>query len=301
MPFEQAINKEEHRSLIRDAGARGCVLLKNANDTLPISRDKIFGKRVALLGFAKTTLAHGRGITYDTDIGLVVDLVGNAGWTQLAFDPDTLGLISTTHGLPVSSLAPFSGETEGKIVEIVCDLTPKQTGLHYFGISGVGPTQAFVGEELVGDQKDHTPDALGFNSGLRAKSLTSFNLTTGKTYRLRIRTLPCAAGVPPVTILKGRPAFRSGMAVPAEHDADVLSEAVKLAQAADYAVVFTVHTEQWETEGQDQVSFHLQKDGSQDALVTAVAAVNPQTIVVNSTGVPVAMPWLDNVAAVVQV
>ena len=39
----------------------------------------------------------------------------------------------------------------------------------------------------------------------------------------------------------------------------------------------------------------------QDELVAAVAAVNPRTVVVLNTGSPVPMPWLDDVAAVLQV
>jgi len=40
--------------------------------------------------------------------------------------------------------------------------------------------------------------------------------------------------------------------------------------------------------------------GDQDALIAAVAAVNPHTIVVLQTGGPVIMPWLDAVPAVVE-
>src|SRR6185437_3050530 len=40
--------------------------------------------------------------------------------------------------------------------------------------------------------------------------------------------------------------------------------------------------------------------GDQDALIEAVAAVNPRTIVVLDNGGPVLMPWLNRVAAVVE-
>jgi beta-glucosidase len=91
-----------------------------------------------------------------------------------------------------------------------------------------------------------------------------------------------------------------GFMYQAEHDEDLLAEAVDMAKQCDFAVVCTGHTPAWETEGQDQLSFNLPKDGSQDKLVSAVAAANSNTIVVNSTGVAVAMPWLSEVAAVVQ-
>jgi beta-glucosidase len=53
----------------------------------------------------------------------------------------------------------------------------------------------------------------------------------------------------------------------------------------------------WETEGNDRESFEL--PGRQDELVSAVAARNPRTVVVVNAGSPVALPWADEVAAVV--
>jgi beta-glucosidase len=60
-PSEQAVDKPEHRALIREAGAKGIVLLKNQDQVLPLTRDKIRGKRIALYGYAKECLAHGGG------------------------------------------------------------------------------------------------------------------------------------------------------------------------------------------------------------------------------------------------
>jgi beta-glucosidase len=81
---------------------------------------------------------------------------------------------------------------------------------------------------------------------------------------------------------------------------DVFTEAIALAKEADVAIIFVGNTTQWETEGQDLSSMTLPADGSQDALIASVAAVNPNTIVVNTTGVPVELPWLDSVPAFMQ-
>lgn len=70
--------------------------------------------------------------------------------------------------------------------------------------------------------------------------------------------------------------------------------AAKQAAGADVVVVFAT---QWATEDMD-ASLTLQ-DG-QDDLIRTVAAANPNTIVVLETGGPVFMPWLDNVAAVLE-
>ena len=45
---------------------------------------------------------------------------------------------------------------------------------------------------------------------------------------------------------------------------------------------------------------NLSLPGDQDALIAAVAAANPHTIVVRNTGGPVVMPWLSQVAGVIE-
>lgn len=61
IPDEKAINKPEHQALIREAGSKGIVLLKNEDQILPLSKEKVKGKKIALLGHAKIGLAHGGG------------------------------------------------------------------------------------------------------------------------------------------------------------------------------------------------------------------------------------------------
>jgi beta-glucosidase len=72
--------------------------------------------------------------------------------------------------------------------------------------------------------------------------------------------------------------------------------AAELARHVDVAIVFAT---QWMTEGYDAPDLTL--PSGQDALISAVAAANPRTIVVLETGGPVMMPWLDQVAAVLEV
>src|SRR5205085_9835886 len=68
---------------------------------------------------------------------------------------------------------------------------------------------------------------------------------------------------------------------------------------AEVAIVVVGTNDEWESEGNDRTAMDL--PGEQDDLVRAVAAVNPRTVVVLNTGSPVPMPWIDDVAAVVQV
>src|SRR5690606_21994931 len=69
------------------------------------------------------------------------------------------------------------------------------------------------------------------------------------------------------------------------------------ARSADAAVVVVGTTDEWETAGHDRSTIEL--PGDQDELVRRVAAVNDRTVVVVNAGAPVAMPWADEVAAIV--
>lgn len=71
--------------------------------------------------------------------------------------------------------------------------------------------------------------------------------------------------------------------------------AAKLAKNSTLAIVFV---NQPMREGQDAPTLSL--PDNQDALVEAVAAANPNTIVVLETGGPVAMPWAKHVKGIVE-
>ncbi|MBL7551857.1 glycoside hydrolase family 3 C-terminal domain-containing protein, partial [Frankia sp. AgB1.9] len=72
--------------------------------------------------------------------------------------------------------------------------------------------------------------------------------------------------------------------------------AVELAAAADAVVVVVGTSDRAESEGVDRTGLALPE--GQDELVRRVAAVNPRTVVVVNAGAPVALPWRDEVAAV---
>lgn len=71
------------------------------------------------------------------------------------------------------------------------------------------------------------------------------------------------------------------------------AEAADLAKSSEVAIVFVT---QYMTEGRDPETLSL--PDNQDALVHAVAAANPRTIVVLETGNPVSMPWAAEVKGI---
>ena len=71
--------------------------------------------------------------------------------------------------------------------------------------------------------------------------------------------------------------------------------AVAVAKQCDVVVLFA---QQWMSEGKDAPDLNL--PNGQDDLVREVARANPHVVVVLETGGPVLMPWLGNVAAVME-
>lgn len=72
---------------------------------------------------------------------------------------------------------------------------------------------------------------------------------------------------------------------------EMIAEAVAAAKAAKAAVVFAGLPDSYESEGYDRT--HMALPACQNRLIEAVAAANPNTVVVLHNGSPVEMPWLD--------
>jgi beta-glucosidase len=97
----------------------------------------------------------------------------------------------------------------------------------------------------------------------------------------------------------------------ADGSAPAFADAVAAAAAAHTAVVFAYDAK---SEGVDQANLSLPPDGTaclliacvtgsgynQDQLIEAVAAANPNTVVVLETGGPILMPWIKQVKGVVE-
>lgn len=79
---------------------------------------------------------------------------------------------------------------------------------------------------------------------------------------------------------------------------EMIAEAAAAAKAAKAAVVFAGLPDSYESEGYDRT--HMGMPESQNRLIEAVAAVNPNTVVVLHNGSPVEMPWIDHVSAVLE-
>ncbi|MFD6415397.1 glycoside hydrolase family 3 C-terminal domain-containing protein [Streptomyces sp. NPDC060194] len=179
-------------------------------------------------------------------------------------------------------------------VDITGTFTPRVSGLHHFGTRGVGDYALTVGgRELFSGTEELVMGSDPF------ESVFGTPVERG--------AVDLEAGVP-VAVTLNHPVFRMpGAPIEAlifslvhgepERDEDeLIAEAVAAARASDAAVVVVATTSAVESEGYDRE--HLRLPGRQDDLVRAVAAANPNTVVVVNAGSPVEMPWREDVAAV---
>ncbi len=146
------------------------------------------------------------------------------------------------------------------------------TGTFDLSIQQYGDTWLYVdGRTILGSPGLHARDDMA----------ASVQLTKGHIYTFGARWFAVTHHVPPKFSI---------IDVTSQIDA-----AVALAKRSKVAIVFAGDQS---TEGADRPNLEL--PGDENALIDAVAAANPHTVVVLNTGGAVVMPWLSRVAAVVE-
>jgi beta-glucosidase len=163
-----------------------------------------------------------------------------------------------------------------------------QAGPYVIGAGGVGRLQITVDGSPVAAGQSEVPadpvEAMVRPGEIRA----TVSLAAGQEAEIGISLLPHDWPQGPVAIRLG--------VVPAPDADAMLREAVEAARTADAAIVVVGSGPSTESEGFDRPGLAL--PGDQDELVRRVAEVNRRTIVVVNAGMPVLMPWADQVAAV---
>lgn len=82
-----------------------------------------------------------------------------------------------------------------------------------------------------------------------------------------------------------------------KNDKKLLEEAIKIAEKNEIVIVFAGLTENYESEGIDRKNIDIPIN--QNKLIQEICKVNKNVIVVLSNGSPIAMPWKDNVKAII--
>lgn len=306
---ERTADSDATRSVIHRAAIAGTVLLKNEG-LLPLAiqtsiallgpnadRGQVQGGGSARVRTTKPSmplaaLQH-RGIAVVHEAGCRIDkrLAAMRGEFRVRYTgadgatgdelTDRLSFIWMDDPAPGVSVAAFGVSVNGSFV-------PHVTGDWQVSLTVVGSAVLRIDGEVMVDLT--IPKTGGAFFGL------------GNT-EIRV-PLACEAGVRRevnVEIVVEERSQLRGLIVGAEPPAsgDAMDAAVAAAAGAEVAVVIIGTNADWETEGEDRTNMDL--PGAQDELVRRVAAVNPRTVVVINAGSPVSMPWLPDVAAVMQV
>ena len=197
---------------------------------------------------------------------------------QVTFD---LGLLTSVFpGLAPSQLPPPPAGSQA--VRYTGSITPPAAGEYSFALTGFGDGRAYLNDQLIIDMTGQ--------ASLRTVASGTVQLEAGRSYALRVEF---AATAPLNNLDPG--SVQLGWTHPAQAQAPAITAAAAAARNAEVAVVVArTH----ENEQRDRASLTLPNE--QDQLISAVAAANPRTIVVLTTGGPVAMPWLNSVPAVLQ-
>jgi beta-glucosidase len=266
-----------HQAVSAAVAEAGTVLLKNDGGTLPLRSSG--GGSVAVIGPAASAQPDytGGGSAYVTSTFSVTPVQG----LQAAAGPGTK--VSYTQGLPTdtsltpipsSALSPpyaptgFGGTYTGT-------LTAPETGTYVLAFENPCGCYSAVNLSLDGTQllaNPGTPPVSTYSVGV--------NLVAGQKYTLQLSG--------------GGESANLSWATPADL-APGIAQAVKAAKAVRTAVV--VVSDDTETEAADRPSLNL--PSAQNELISAVAAANPHTVVVIDAGAPVVMPWINQVASVV--
>ena len=163
---------------------------------------------------------------------------------------------------------------------------PDAAGEHEFGLRATGTATLSLDDEvLISPDSEAQPDRLDVSGSLVPRRLASVGLKAGQGYRIQLDYTPANPEQDFVAL---------GVRAPAEP----MSRALTAAAAADAVILVLGSAAVTEAEGYDRADMNL--PGNQDELVRAVLAVNPNTVIVLNTGSPFAMPWIDEVPAVLQ-
>lgn len=343
--IELTVDRDEDRTLLRELGARACVLLKNEKQALPLvasaSGSKAV-KRVAVIGpraTAKTVFGGGsaqlnasyvitvlEGIRDAAPEGVeVIYALGTAAHKMLPYLENIVrddGVTGADMRL-YSSLAPGSAPVchfrrdashvllndgvpseladRGEFFGVLSGTwTASETGPYQFSVSVCGRARLFVDGQLVVDNWDvlQTPGETFFGQGT-TEEFGTLDVEAGKEYHIRCEysSIP---GVMPGAAETGA-ILNFGVRVggfPVVDPEAAIEEAVELARNVDAVVLAVGLSPDFESESYDRATLALPMRTNE--LVSRVAAANPRTIVAVQSGSAVSMPWVDDVAAIVQ-
>ncbi len=316
---ETSVDAPHHRALIRRAVAEGTVLLKN-NGILPMQSGQ--QTKVAIIGpnadvarimgggsarvnaHYRVSPLEGLKARNDLDIRFETGCANHLLLPVVQVPMTSTFYNSLDFSGPVAhskqynqSDAKWFGSNEPGVdlktfsVRSAFAFTPTESGRHELGLANAGLARLYIDDVLVVDGWDGwQPTGATYYDFGGDERIVEVDLMAGKTYDVRV-DYQSTTGV-----MDGIQAFRVGVHRPLGEAG--LKRAEERARDAEIALLFVGRTPEWDSEGRDLPDISLPRE--QDELIARVARANPNTVVVLQTGGPVAMPWKDDVAAILQ-
>jgi beta-glucosidase len=267
----------------------------------PVLRPGLADSLRAALGGATTVSVHQGCLTWTTipaprDGSLRDPVSGEAGvrleirdaeGTVMHDAPFPTSVVTWWDGLPEAVQVP------GSRLVMRARYRPEVDGPHVVGAAGVGLLRVDVDGTRLAEATTLHPREVVEAFSRPPELRVPVRLEAGLEVDVRVEYHPDIRGRE-----AGFVSMRLGIAPELEEDS-LLDEAVDAAEHADLAVLVVGSADGTESEGYDRETMAL--DGRQDELVRRVAAANANTLVVVNSGMPVLMPWVDEVAAIIQV
>ncbi|KAF7595578.1 hypothetical protein BBP40_005613 [Aspergillus hancockii] len=177
-------------------------------------------------------------------------------------------------------------------------VTPKESGRYTWSLANTGKAKLFIDNELVVDNTEWTKVTASFLGCSSEDRVAHMVLEAGRSYQLTVEN---QVALPPFeafdnTLFPNISGLRVGLAQE-QDEQELMNRAVARAQSADITIMVVGHNKDSEGEGGDRANMQL--PGQTDALVHAVCAANPNTIVVVQSASAVSMPWANEARAIV--
>ncbi|CCG84599.1 protein of unknown function, partial [Taphrina deformans PYCC 5710] len=182
--------------------------------------------------------------------------------------------------------------------------TPDKSGEYTFGLSSIGSSMCKLdGNELMKVKADAVRSELMMTMA-SVEIAQTVTLEAGTPYKLEVVTFSADSANPDSPMphneaFSRAPGVRLGCTF--NHDSDsLIASAVQAARFADYVVAVVGLNNEWESEGHDMQDTQMELPGLQNRLISEVAKVNKKIVVCNQSGVALAMPWVNEVGAIMQ-
>lgn len=330
--FNSEFNTKKHQAIAKEVAEGSIVLLKNRNNLLPLNKNKI--KTIAVFGpNAEEARLGGGGSASVSACYTVSPLKGLRNYFGEKSEINFIEGAGLTGDLPVVAGHYFTTENNGKIVsglhgeyfdgqhlqgEVQCSriddkidyswgwaapcekvtkngysvrwtgkITAPKKGKYKIGFTvNEGGARLYIDGDLVIDEWGNPGNEITEAVFVYKSKSVDFEMEKGSVHNIKLEFHK----------KHNKNVIRLEWEMP--NNTSPITDAVKLASKSEVAIIFAGLSNIIEGGTNDKEELKL--PGKQDELISAIAKVNNNTIVVLINGTPVEMPWLNEVAAVVE-